>query len=269
MIWLLVSVLAECGGCHPKQDAEWRGSRHQVASSNAIFAASFAREPARWCLGCHAPQAPATASRLSGDGVGCASCHLQKGRWLSRRELASPELCGTCHQFDFPRQPHQPMQDTLAEWRRSGSSQTCQDCHMPSGAHTFPGAHDLAFLRRAVDIAVLPAAGGVEIRLSSKAAHRVPTGDPFRRLFVELCDDVACAEPFASPAFGRSFVAAGEGWKLARDTSIVGEARRTVATPGGLVYWRLRYGFAAPSSRAALSDDDWAVSLASGVVRRR
>ncbi len=286
MIALVVALLAasDCQSCHQRQYSEWRGSRHAAAFSNAIFAASYAREPMRWCLQCHAPlpeqiaavgqarRVDAVRSPLVTEGVNCAACHVQEGRVLSARELAAPDFCARCHQFNFPGSD-EPMQDTLAEWRRSGVRQRCQDCHMPEGAHRFPGAHDLAFLKSAIKVEVTSTANGASVTLRVPgAAHRVPTGDPFRRLYVELCDEPSCEEPLGSPSFGRGFTQKNGGWRLDRDSSLppgADEVVREVSLPRPARHWRLMYGYAAASTAPSLSADDWAAELARGQIARR
>jgi hypothetical protein len=42
-----------CGRCHRKEIEAWRGLRHSVSSTNAIFAASFAHWPNSWCVRSH------------------------------------------------------------------------------------------------------------------------------------------------------------------------------------------------------------------------
>jgi hypothetical protein len=100
------------------------------------------------------------------------------------------------------------MQTTLTEWRASGAAhrqETCQGCHMPGGAHAFPGAHALDLVRRTLSVdwrwsgrARLCA----EVR-ASNVGHAVPTGDPFRRLRLRLCQDSACEVPVAQRLLAR------------------------------------------------------------------
>jgi hypothetical protein len=247
-----------CVTCHPRQFAEWQGSRHASSFTNAIFRESYARQRGRWCRGCHQP---------SQSGVDCETCHVRDGKILSREDLGADDFCQRCHQFNFPGQ-RDVMQDTYGEWRRASVAQRCQDCHMPNGAHRFPGGHDLELLRRTVAIEVAANEGGVAIHLSARGAgHRVPTGDPFRRLYVEICEDSSCEEPIARPSFGRSFVADGGGWRQRSDTRL-GDERRQIATSASHIWWRLHFGYAASSSAPSLSGDDWSVELARGELQR-
>jgi len=303
----------ECGRCHTRLYDAWRASRHGAAYTNAIFASSFAREPRRWCLYCHSPLAAqvAEAARLrvvdasqaprAAEGVGCAACHLRDGVVLSAREpsaraiaahptrrdprLGTEELCARCHQFNFPdararghvRYTAAPMQDTVGEWRRSGARATCRECHLRDGAHGFPGGHDAALLRDTLAVEVTRAAPdrAVVVVRARGAAHRVPTGDPFRRLWVELCDAPDCEEPLARPAFGRRYARTRAAWRRVADTTLPpaadeSEARREVriaGAPAGALHWRLVMGYVAPSTERDLEVGDRELEIVRGVVR--
>lgn len=306
----------DCGPCHRAIYDQWRHSRHAQSFTNRIFAASFRREPLRWCVYCHAPL-PAQVealrdarsvrpgrSPLVDEGVNCAVCHVRDGAILSARppstaalrahpvrltpELAKAEFCGGCHQFNFPRigvpirYTHQPMQDTLAEWRHTPQRRTCQNCHMPAGAHRFPGGHDTALLRDTVRASVrrLPD-GRLQVELhASNAGHRVPTGDPFRRLELQLYANGTDAELLARYSFARRFRKPPGGdafsWVLAHDLTIPPpadgrQATRTIdlpapdaATPAR--FWRLHLAYAAGSSLPDLRGDDVSVEIARGQV---
>jgi hypothetical protein len=291
------SVSAEdCRGCHRAAYDQWRKSRHARAWTNPLFTVSFRREPMRWCVYCHSPlveqvaqvgsarQVEPGAYPLADEGVTCAACHVRDGHILSARTpserattahpmIVEPrlgvELCAGCHQFNFPHErsakvsyTDAPMQNTVAEWRASGDKRACSACHP---AHEFPGA---TLVRDSVSITVTrPAIDRVAITLRARgAAHRVPTGDPFRRLVVELRapdSDV----PLATPAFGRSFRRDGDAWRLARDFSLPpdGEIRRELKIPPTpVVEWRLSYKMAAPSTEPDLSPTDHTIPLADG-----
>ncbi|REG27728.1 hypothetical protein ATI61_10963 [Archangium gephyra] len=58
--------------------------------------------------------------------------------------------------------------------------------------------------------------------------HRVPTGDPFRRLRLRLCREPACASPIATRFLMRRFEIRGDGWTLGEDTTVPVE---TASTP--------------------------------------
>ncbi len=81
-----------------------------------------------------------------------------------------------------------PMQSTFTEWQQSGVTETCQDCHMPGGRHTFRGVYDLDWLRSSV--VVEETSGLLHIR-SEGVGHHFPSGDLFRHLTVEARPDDA------------------------------------------------------------------------------
>lgn len=231
---------------------------------------------------------------LASEGVNCAVCHVRDGRVLvadppDARTLEAhpstwaPELrdaafCAGCHQFAMPdvgafpaiHDTRVPMQDTYAEWRASSSperGETCQTCHMPAGSHAFVrGAHDVEALRAAVSTSVRalvapPGADprvpgfGAEFTLSSTGVgHRFPTGDPFRRLVVQVCAEPACTGVLASADAGRGFVGDAAGWRVSEDRSIPppgpdDEASRVLIVPVASPppwRWRLLYSYVEP-----------------------
>ena len=253
-----------CGACHRDEYASWAGSRHAQAFTNPLFAASFGRKPQAWCVHCHAPlpeqlrlvraKAPLEGS-LVAEGVSCAACHVRGGEVLSahepspaalsahpvRREpaLGTEQACEGCHQFNVPvfgerpfRYSHTPMQDTLTEWRASSAAArgvSCQDCHMPQGGHAFPGAHTPGWVAESLSVSFKRQGERLVAEVRARdAGHRVPTGDPFRRLRLRLCREPTCDEPLATRFLRRSFQALPEGgWQLGEDTRIPEE---TVST---------------------------------------
>ena len=223
-----VGTAADCGSCHEDIWEAWRGSRHAASFANRGFQVALQQTRQRsWCLECHLPRVEqrellqmvgisGAAGTLLEDGVDCHSCHVSDGQLRSARapsvearavhgvdafpELADSVFCARCHQFAGPLEHHparvggDPLQDTFGEWERTRSEQTCQSCHMPAGQHGFAGGHDLELVRRALDISVerREQAVFVSLQTTEAVAHKVPTGDPFRRLRISLCADVAC-----------------------------------------------------------------------------
>ena len=305
-----------CRPCHEKQYVTWRASRHAESFTNRIFAASFRREPLRWCVYCHAPL-PAQAQALQGvtlvptsvdplvaEGINCAVCHVRDGAILGAqppsaaaqrahpvrqaKELAQSTFCAGCHQFNFPRSglpiryTDEPMQDTFAEWRRAPHSPSCQQCHMKQGEHSFPGGHDVPLLRETISASLLRLPSGqLQVTLTARnAGHRVPTGDPFRRLVLKLYRERNQAEPLHRYSFGRQFRrppgGAADAWTLVQDTSIPPpqdgqNASRVIALPTdptepAATYFRLSYSYPAPSSLPDLTGEDIAVELQHGAI---
>lgn len=216
--------------CHQEIGAEWRASMHRDAWTDPVFLKAYDLEPVAFCRGCHAPESNPAAhptAAAQADGVSCTTCHVESGRVQGAGQtmarspttsdatgaagsphafrpvaaLATEAACARCHQFDFPAQARQlspsPMQDTVAEWRKSSlASVSCQDCHMPfvSGgegkarhrSHRFRVMGDAELLREAVTAkATRGPDGHVSVELSSgRVGHAFPTGDMFRRLSV-------------------------------------------------------------------------------------
>ncbi len=279
-----------CEPCHAEVTAEWRRSAHADAFDNALFRASYRFEPSAWCVNCHAPLPEQAAGQLRDEGVGCAACHIRGGAILSARpptqaaqeahpivvepRLDQPELCAGCHQFNWPTSmapvrygPH-PMQNTFAEYLRSGSSQTCADCHMAKG-HRMPGGHDRELVRAALDVSVeARPRNQVRVRLASRGVgHAVPTGDPFRRLALQLCVTAACEAPLKEVFFGRRFDAARNG-RLVAETTVPasGERRVVVTTAERARYWRLVYRYAAIGTDRELDDDEREQEITHGTL---
>jgi len=302
-----------CRPCHEAQFSEWRGSRHASAASNDLFRASFRQDPQDWCKQCHAPL-PEQLSALQGvrdiepgrsalvdEGVNCAACHVRDGEILAARPaspaalrahrlrldpaLSSSVFCGRCHQASWPltlkpfRASALPMQNTLVESQGVRPvAHRCQTCHMPTGSHRFLGGHDVDWLRQTLSAHIWLGAGGVlRVRVRARGiGHKFPTGDPFRRLQADVCEDRDCERPVASFSFGSFFRERSGRQVLVRDTALPLpqgrelESERTIShrLPGAhaSLFWRLRYAYAAPSTEHALRPDDVAVEIASGTV---
>jgi hypothetical protein len=283
LVFLVLAVPPPCGDCHQRENAAWLASRHAVSASNELYRVNYAHEPMQWCQGCHAP-----VEKLGEATVGCISCHVRDGVVLSAHvpstaalkahamrhdaSLASADFCGSCHQFNFPIGRHEPvqlgewpMQNTVAEWRASGIKASCHDCH---DVHRAPGGHNLELLRAAVAVDVKRIEGGeVRVTLRSRnAGHRFPTGDPFRRLRIDLCAAADCNEVLTSREMERAIVPVGDTWRIDLDGTLppLGSRELEVVVPERARAWRLVFIYAARSSEAFLSSADYAVELYSG-----
>lgn len=242
MTGLLVALVAaaECEGCHEQEATAWAVSRHAVSATNSIYLAALEREPERraWCQNCHAPTGNAE------HGVSCQSCHSTPGQpdvvRATRESPTSPhpirvdptlttvDACASCHTFDFPGGANR-MQRTVDEHRSSDTAISCQGCHLaPAVGHRMPGAHDAAFVRRALSVSAAPKDAEVVVTLkAARVGHRVPTGDPFRRLKVSLCVDRSCSAVEASFELGRVIVPVGPTWRIASDTTLASDETAT------------------------------------------
>lgn len=213
-------------------------------------------------------RAPGAVERLpeplADEGITCAVCHWRDGVVLATtvsgraphetREAAlrDPAFCASCHQFEMPRvdadgwhTTGELMQATFDEWRAyadAGGRRVCADCHLPDGAHTFRGAHDVDRLRDAVQVR---RRGGSLRIVTAGVGHHVPTGDLFRNLTVEASID---GEWAVLHRIGRQFALVGRDdghaeHRLVEDTALRPGVPLDVALPAGWTAWRVRYHY--------------------------
>lgn len=196
---------ADCGGCHPRRHSQWRDSVHARAFSPGLAGQLPAFSPGqqRACIACHAPRTEQierwrTEGRqaLGGlHGVDCAGCHVREHRRFGPRAVPDTphgpvkgraifrqsRFCAKCHQFTEEQRAvnGKPLENTYAEWQDSRYARegvTCQDCHMPDGAHDFQGIHSPAMTRRGLDLTVRRTGDGVTLRATNAGAgHHLPT----------------------------------------------------------------------------------------------
>jgi hypothetical protein len=195
-----VALNAECERCHADVAEEWRGSLHQRSMVDPTVRHQLEREPAEFCVGCHAPEASSTAevpASIAELGVACITCHGTDHDALV--VLDGVAGCKLCHEFEMPRLAgDRPllMQSTFTEHAASAyADRSCGSCHMPEvegtvdgrhKSHRFASSRDPAMVRAAVAIEARERDGTVEIVLSpAKVGHAFPTGDMLRRLAVE------------------------------------------------------------------------------------
>ncbi len=146
---------------------------------------------------------------LQASAHGCANCHLRgqtrlgtlqghaaylwDSETVSRHPLQREDwlrdsrLCAVCHQFpvrDRLSSGGPPLENTYEEWRAwaagQAKPQSCQDCHMPGGDHSFKGIHDSAFVRRSATVRsnVKVSAGRARAELTlinTNNGHHLPT----------------------------------------------------------------------------------------------
>ncbi len=206
-----------CGRCHAEAYEQWRQDPHSIAWTDPVFQAEYSSAPSQFCADCHA-DAEARLGHPPEDGVDCSSCHPPDSTLEQSLERGEPPLpqgvvvCARCHQFDFPSPEHgvlgnydpaDPLQDTIQEWQGSRSGrrgETCIECHMPEARSGGPRSHrmrsidDPRFLASSllVDVDATRVDGGVAVEVEmrgGRVGHRVPTGDMFRRLRVEVETD--------------------------------------------------------------------------------
>ncbi len=107
--------------------------------------------------------------------------------------MKSSDACMGCH--DQRDNPHGvPLCQTGNEYLASGSSVSCLSCHMPVANgiadHSMGGGHSKAVLSRAAlfDVTAQKAGGKLlaNVRIKNQQPHSLPTGAPFRNMFVKL-----------------------------------------------------------------------------------
>ncbi len=97
-----------CGGCHPQQYEEWRGSMHSIAFQDPVYQGELnlaikavGHDVAKQCEGCHTPAAVVTGeikgaglkglSAVALAGVSCDVCHSIKGHTHWQTPTHQPE----------------------------------------------------------------------------------------------------------------------------------------------------------------------------------
>lgn len=253
---------ATCEPCHAQEVAAWRSSRHGTAWTNDSFGVAWEETPARsWCKTCHTP-----VLALAQEGVTCVVCHPQEGsHYTSRRDS---EACATCHQFQGPalsrpfHQAGEPMQDTFEEWRASGVSESCHDCHLAD--HGLPGARDRGFVLSAVEITAAP--GELTLAATRRLGHKLPTGDGFRRLVLLACADPACEQVLRRTTLGVEHRYQGDTLVVNQDTRLRPGEVRVLPLPEGAVAWRLDYHLVDPMLAPLLNPEEAWYTLAQGTL---
>ena len=201
-----LKVMASCDRCHAPTLQRYGSEKLYVAITNIIGEDT---EDAK-------VKANEKITALRSIGVGCIECHTaqltggnQEGpRYGTKKDAKSPhgtkyapemaksEFCGKCHAMN--------SKDTEAirgakigktqliwcalnydDWKLGGSKQQCQECHMlktgDRHSHSFPGANNAEFLKKAVDISisgmkVSAEIAGVKVTAHNNAGHIIPEG---------------------------------------------------------------------------------------------
>lgn len=146
------------------------------------------------CTGCHTvkatanPMTPPDPKVLYGPKGGTAP-HPVQGQPV----MQSSVFCSQCHALWYAKDGEYLYCTTIFEshqnaYRGMGGTQSCQDCHMKSRGHTFPGAHNQALVKEGLTLAMeavgyrhlaegkyLPRAV-VTVDVGNQAGHRIPDG---------------------------------------------------------------------------------------------
>lgn len=158
----------------------------------------------------------AAREKLAGLSVNCTGCHTVKGTGNAMTPpdpkmlygptgapaphptkaspvMQSSVMCSQCHSLWYAKDGESLYCTTIFEshqnaYRGMGGTQTCQDCHMKSRGHTFPGAHDQQLVKEGLTLSVGAigyrhmAAGkyqprvAVTVDVGNQAGHRIPDG---------------------------------------------------------------------------------------------
>ncbi|MFN3650494.1 MAG: tetratricopeptide repeat protein [Armatimonadota bacterium] len=154
---------ADCRSCHDRAPEGCAGVFHSAQDSGAAYPATLAdftrrqgTEAARWCRGCHEPEALRATLPSEAGGLSCASCHTAEvhglygsaaltippgppaggsllaarlrphahtERNLNRARLTAPELCAGCHRkaWNLPQNRYRwmPGPDEYGDWQES------------------------------------------------------------------------------------------------------------------------------------------------------
>lgn len=159
------------------------------------------------------------------------------------------------------------VRSTLSEWRTSEAARagvSCVDCHMGTGGHRFPGAHDPETARRALSVTAAWRDPVAEITLSAThVGHRVPTGDPARRLRVLACADRRCDHVEAARTLSRVYTPGR--WTLERDDTVPVDGQLVVRLDApGATWWRVELHYAEAMWEPELPPDEVRLTLAEG-----
>lgn len=158
------------------------------------------------CISCHNLKATAVARGLRGDPkygavYGVHGKDSDGHETVETVELTRSIFCMQCHGIYSAADGEKIQCNTLSgsyqdAYANLGGTQTCQDCHMGSKGHNFPGGHDLAIVKEGFDFKVemtqyrhLPGkipgvknkkawvpSALVNVFIENKTGHRVPDG---------------------------------------------------------------------------------------------
>ena len=105
-------------------------------------------------------------------------------------------MCAGCHQFNFPvlsakgdlvRYTDQPMQNTFGEYRASGTTAECIDCHMAKGSHRFAGAYVPSKVQEALKVSLCGDTTAYQVSIANAlSVHNVPSGGVNRAIVLSL-----------------------------------------------------------------------------------
>lgn len=187
-------------------------------------------------------------------GVTCAACHVREwqrfgppqrstgavgriktpahGGFTASKDFERSTLCASCHQFpqDYAING-KPLENTVEEWKQSKFSTQgiqCQGCHMPDRRHEFKGIHDLAMVKKGLNLNTSRLPDGAALTITSKwIGHAFPTYvTPKVIIRGEELDKLGKTRRSKEWEIIRE-VKYDDGWKELRDTRLLpGETRQ-------------------------------------------
>ncbi|RMD47109.1 MAG: hypothetical protein D6834_01445 [Aquificota bacterium] len=128
-----------CAECHQEIYNQWKSSRHSKSWISEYYKRATNNYSKTKCLSCHSPlemsisKKPEFRDFHKEDGINCVSCHyFSKDNAIhGPYDVFSPPhpstedkhfkqsiMCASCHK------------ETYKQWKETGSSKTCQSCHM-------------------------------------------------------------------------------------------------------------------------------------------
>ena len=125
------------------------------------------------------------------------------------RLMRSSDSCWGCH--DQRNNPHGvPLCQTGNEYIDSKTNVNCLSCHMPNNDgladHSMGGGHDHGMLKRSVvfDVDTVPEGDVLKtsVYIKNQQPHAMPTGAPFRNIYVKLTAYDDAGEPIWQNAEG-------------------------------------------------------------------
>jgi hypothetical protein len=181
-----------CVACHTMKKAKGPKANSQLGAKAYEFSKSALQGPNGSFSGSKPVKAPGGSGSMVNPFPHEARSNL----------FRSSDLCLGCHETRNNGKGV-PVCATGPEVVKSGNTVTCQSCHMPvvNGVvdHSMAGGHHPAMVKRGVIFAIQAKSNksGVKATLNIKntLAHNLPTGAPFRNMFIKVTAFNAQGQP--------------------------------------------------------------------------
>jgi len=262
-----------CAACHLRE-GELLTAREPTAAAEAAH--DLVVEPAlagaAACVGCHEFPLQLHSPPAGGFSLGTTPAQATASEWMTSTAAVSSAAVSSAAVSSAAVSSAAVSSAAVSSAAVSSAAvssaaapaaapegEVCQDCHMGRNGHSFPGAHSPDLVRDLLEVSVAREGTAVALTVAAPgAAHRVPTGDPFRRLRAELCADTACAEVLASAELRRVLAPTDTTWEIVADRTLPPQTDDEIPTATlrldatGATWWRLSYRFADPRTEDAL-----------------